>query len=135
MDGLSRFATEIAQTAVGAPPAGAVTLVTEFDQEYGFTFKRLPVLRVRFPGDVTAYVDPADGAIAAIVDAGDRTEGWIFGNIHKFDWLVTFIGSDGRDAVAALLAMGVAIAALLGITLYWKLARAGRRITPDPDRQ
>jgi uncharacterized iron-regulated membrane protein len=134
-DGLSRFATEIAQAAVGAPAAGAVAVVTEFDREYGFTFKRLPVLRLWFADNVTVYVDPADGAIAAIVDAGDRAEGWIFGNIHKFDWLVRFIGTDGRDAVATLLAMGVAIAAVLGITLYWKLARAGRRIIPDLDRQ
>jgi hypothetical protein len=131
-DGLSRFAIEIAEGAVSRPSLGEVTPITQFDGEYGFAFKRLPVLRVPFGGDVTAYVDPADGSIAAIVDDSDRAEGWVFGYVHKLDWLVQFVGTDGRDGIAALLALGLAIAALLGITLYWKLARGGRRITGKP---
>jgi hypothetical protein len=45
---------------------------------------------------------------------------------------VPFAGIDGRDAIAALLATGLVIAAFLGITLFLKLARAGKRIAGKP---
>jgi uncharacterized iron-regulated membrane protein len=128
-DGLSRFAAEIARNAVAAEPVGKAASITEFDQEYGFAFKRLPVLRVNFAGNVAAYVDPADGAIAAVIDSRDFAEGWIFGNIHKLDWLINFAGTAGRDLVAALLALALAITAFLGIALFIKQARAARRLT------
>jgi hypothetical protein len=126
-DGPSRFAVEIARSVVGGAAAGQVGTVAQFDAEYGFAFKRLPVQRVPFAGDVTVFVDPADGAIAAVIDNADRAEGWIFGYVHKLDWLVSYAGTDGRDAVAALLALLLATAALLGIALYLQQFRISKR--------
>lgn len=125
--GVSRFAAAIAQSVGLGPVVGRVTTVTSFDDEYGFAFKRLPVLQVPLAGAVAVFVDPADGAIAAVVDNRDRAEGWVFGYIHKLDWLVPFAGTDGRDAIAALLALSLAIVALLGIALYVQQFRAGKR--------
>jgi uncharacterized iron-regulated membrane protein len=126
-DGPSRFAVESARSVVGVAAAGEVGIVAQFDAEYGFAFKRLPVQRVPFAGDVTVFVDPADGAIAAVIDNADRAEGWIFGYVHKLDWLVSYAGTDGRDAVAALLALLLATAALLGIALYLQQFRISKR--------
>jgi uncharacterized iron-regulated membrane protein len=130
-EGLSRFAIEIAQSAVSAPPLGEVAWITHFDSEYGFAFKRLPVLRVRFARDVNVYVDPADGALVAVIDTADRLEGWAFGYIHKLDWLAPLVGTAARDVIAALLALALAIAALLGVTLFIKHARVVRRLTSE----
>jgi hypothetical protein len=53
---------------------GEIRLVTHFDNEYGFVFKRLPVWRVAFSHGVGVFVDPADGAIAAVTNSADRAE-------------------------------------------------------------
>ena len=119
-DGGRRHAIEIAQRVVAGNAIGDSTMVTEFDSEYGFAFKRLPVQRVPFSNGVNVFVDPADGAVAAVIDNADRTEGWIFGYIHKLDWLVPFTGTDMRDAIAMTLAILLAGVALLGLTLNWR---------------
>jgi hypothetical protein len=62
-----------------------------------------------------------------VIDNADRAEGWIFGYVHKLDWLVSYAGTDGRDAVAALLALLLATAALLGIALYLQQFRISKR--------
>jgi len=134
-DGRQRHAIEIAQRVVAGRAIGAARMVTEFDLEYGFAFKRLPVQRVTFSNGVDVFVDPADGAVAAFIDNADRAEGWIFGYVHKLDWLVPFTGTDMRDAIAMTLAFLLAGAALLGLTLNWqqrkRTKRANRRI-PEP---
>jgi len=113
-----------AQSAVGRVPTGEVRTVTHFDDEYGFVFKRLPVIRVDFGGGVAAFVDPSDGAIAAVVDRADWTEGWVFAYVHKFEWLVPLVGPDARDAIAASLAVLLVTAAVLGAVLYARRSRS-----------
>jgi len=117
-------ALAVAQSAVGRVPTGEVRTVTQFDDEYGFVFKRLPVIRVDFGGGVAAFVDPSDGAIAAVVDRADWTEGWVFAYVHKFEWLVPFVGPDARDAIAASLAVLLATATVLGAVLYARRSRS-----------
>jgi hypothetical protein len=117
------YVVEIAQSAAAGSAVGDPAMVTEFNTEYGFAFKRLPVYRVAFPNRVTVFADPADGNIAAVIDQSDRAEGWIFGYIHKLDWLVPFTGTDMRDAIAMTLALLLAGAALLGLTLSWQQGR------------
>jgi len=103
-----------------------------FGDEYGFAFKRLPVSRVGFDNGVAAFIDPADGAVAAVVDGADRTEGWVFAYIHKFEWLVPMVGPDVRDAIAMSIALALAGVALLGAAIYVGRSRsraAGRLAT------
>jgi hypothetical protein len=125
-DGEQRYAASIATRALGTAVGGAITPVTAFAGEYGFVFKRLPVQRVPLAGAgaPTAYVDTADGRIAALIDDADRREGWVFAYVHKHDWLVPLVGRDVRDAVAVLLALSVAGTATLGGVLF---ARRRRR--------
>jgi hypothetical protein len=56
-------------------------MVTEFDSEYGFAFKRLPVQCLPLSNGVNVFIDPSGGHIAAAIDNADRAEGWIFGYI------------------------------------------------------
>ena len=134
-DGAWRFAADIAQSVGAGPVIDKVTTVTRFDDEYGFAFKRLPVLRVPLAGALTVFVDPADGAIAAAVDNRDRAEGWVFGYIHKLEWLMPFAGTDGRDAIAAMLALSLTVAALLGIAVYSQLFRSAKRGVGKPPQK
>lgn len=122
-DGVARFAVDTARGIVAGAVNGKINSVTQFDDEYGFAFKRLPVYRVPFAGNLTVYVDADDGNIAAVIDNADRAEAWVFSYIHKFEWLASIIGADWRDAIASLLAFSLTIAALLGIALYLQLFR------------
>jgi hypothetical protein len=125
-NGAQRYAIEVAKTVNAGTINGDVTPVTEFGNEYGFAFKRLPVQRVPFAGDVAVFVDPADGAIAAVIDNADRAEGWVFGYIHKLDWLVPFTGTDLRDVIAMTLALLLAGTPLIGVAVYWQRASIGK---------
>lgn len=71
--------------------------------------------------------DPSDSAVAAVVDNADRAEGWVFGYVHKFEWLVPFVGIDARDAIAMTLALMIAGAAFLGLALFRQRARQRAR--------
>lgn len=129
-DGELRYAASIARRVTGRETSATITPVTRFAGEYGFVFKRLPVQRVPLADSDgrTAYVDTADGTVAAVIDDADRREGWFFANVHKHDWLVPLIGRDARDAVAAVLALLVGATAAMGGVLF---ARRRRRDGPS----
>jgi len=96
-------------------------LVTRFGGEYGFIFKRLPVVKVMFdaPGHPRYYIEPATGALAARLTDADAAEGWTFAYIHKWAWLDTH--KDLRDILVMLFAVGNIIVALLGVWLFARL--------------
>lgn len=98
-------------------------LVTAFGGEYGFFFKRLPVVKVQFEGleHPRYYVEPATGALAARVIDSDATEGWIFAYLHKWNFIP--LGHDGRDLIVALFALLNILVALLGLTVFIKKQR------------
>lgn len=97
-------------------------LVTRFGGEYGFIFKRLPVVKVQFSGagNPRYYIEPATGVIAAEVRDIDATEGTSFAYLHKWTWLDA--NKAVRDVLMMLFALGNVIVALLGI---WLFARRG----------
>jgi hypothetical protein len=96
----------------------SVELLTAFGGEYGFFFKRLPVVKVQFQSleHPRYYVEPATGALAAKVMDSDATEGWIFAYLHKWNFIP--LGHDGRDLVVALFALLNILVALLGLTMF-----------------
>ncbi|AOY00523.1 hypothetical protein BJP62_08765 [Jeongeupia sp. USM3] len=120
-------ALSLAQSA-GAPAGAAATisLVTQFGGEYGFFQKRLPVYRVDYatPGRPAYYVEPATGAFSARIDDSDRLEGYVFAYLHKWHWL-DGLGKMPRDVLLAGFAAANVVAAMLGLTLWWR--RRGRR--------
>jgi hypothetical protein len=106
---------------LGSSQVVSVKPVFNFEGEYGFINKRLPVWRVEYgtPDRVTYYVETSTGALASVVHTADRAEGYSFSFLHKYHWL-DFAGKNVRDGFMALLALGIASTALLGL---WLLGR------------
>lgn len=110
--------TSIANTA--QPDITSVQWVTAFANEYGFIFKRLPVLKVQTTQAQHArfYLEPATGALAARVDDSDGLEGFIFAYLHK--WSFQSVSKDARDVLAIFAALAVSLTGLLGAYLFAK---------------
>lgn len=104
-----------------APPViGTPTLVTQFEGEYGFLNKRLPVWRVAFatPKQTRLYVETSTNTLAAKVNQLDAIEGSSFSTLHK--WHIGPINKDLRDALSATFALLHVIVALLGFCMFMR---------------
>lgn len=95
-----------------------VEMISRFGGEYGFVFKRLPVVKVQFtgPGNPRYYIELATGALAAKVTDLDAAEGWTFAYLHK--WNFAEANKDVRDALVMLFALGNIVVALLGLVMF-----------------
>ncbi|MEZ0316393.1 MAG: hypothetical protein ACAH10_05835, partial [Methylophilaceae bacterium] len=95
-----------------------ISLVSLFGGEYGFLFKRLPVVRAQFKGEGNPryFIEPATGALSAKVTDGDALEGWIFAYIHK--WNFADANKYFRDILVSLFALGNIMVALMGLYLF-----------------
>lgn len=98
----------------------STSLITHFDNEYGFIFKRLPVVKVQFKGETNSryFVEPATGALAVKIENIDGLEGFVFAVIHK--WNFNGLNKDLRDILVILFALGNLIVALLGLRMFLK---------------
>lgn len=90
-------------------------------REYGFIFKRLPVIRIAYdtPDHTTYYIETATSRLAACINDVDRSEGYSFAVLHKFlfmDWA----GKNIRDLSILLAALSVFLVNLLGLILFIK---------------
>lgn len=103
----------------------SVSLVTRYGDEYGFIFKRLPVLKVALKDqEVTVlYLDPVTGALAAQINRTARWEGYAFSWLHKGHWLDAFLNKTWRDSVLALGAALLFILGLLGLIRGFRFKR------------
>jgi len=100
------------------------SLVTSFTREYGFVNKRLPVVKLAYdtPENLTYYIEPASGRLAAKITDADRTEGYSFAIFHKFlfmDWA----GKNIRDGLMTLSALGVLTVSILGLLLFIRIRK------------
>lgn len=93
-------------------------LIAQFGGEYGFIFKRLPVVKVQFagPGNPRYYIEPATGVLAAEIRDIDAAEGKTFAYLHKWTWLDA--NKNIRDVLMMLFALGNVLVALLGLWLF-----------------
>jgi hypothetical protein len=103
-----------------APDIQSVTWVTAFANEYGFVFKRLPVLKVQTAqtDHTRFYLEPATGVLAATINDTDGLEGFVFAYLHK--WSFKSVSKDVRDVLAILAALAVSLTGLLGAYLFAK---------------
>jgi hypothetical protein len=90
-------------------------------REYGFVFKRLPVVRLQYdtPDELALYVETATSRLAASIDATDRVEGYSFAIFHKF-LLLDWAGKNVRDSMMLLSAFGVLTVSVLGVLVFLK---------------
>lgn len=89
-------------------------LVTQFGSDYDFRNKRLPVWRISAgPEDPTIiFVDTATGILVDQLQTKDRREQASFSQLHKWNFLVPFVGRVARDVLAvAVLLLAIALTA------------------------
>ncbi|MGB4075610.1 hypothetical protein [Pseudomonas sp.] len=105
--------------------AQQLTLQHNFDHEYGFVFKRLPVFKASYADahNTALFIDPLDGALASRVQDADRTEGWTFAYLHKWEFLAG-LGNGYKHLLLGLVALAHVLLALVGLSL---LRRGQRR--------
>lgn len=112
----------------GASPKAQATLLsvetlTKFSKEYGFIFKRLPVVQLNYdtPQKTTYYVETATGHLAAKIENADRAEGFSFAVFHKY-FLMDWAGKTVRDIVMMFAAFGVLVVSLSGLWVFLRVS-------------
>ena len=96
-----------------------VTQIRQFDNEYGFINKRLPVQKVSYPGNENWYIETTTAKLATKVDGLDRAEGFSFIFLHKFFYM-SWAGKDVRDIISILAALSVLVVSVLGFASFIK---------------
>jgi hypothetical protein len=96
-----------------------ITQVRQFDNEYGFINKRLPVEKVEYPGGENWYIETTSSQLATKVAGIDRTEGFSFIFLHKY-FGMSWAGKNIRDIVSMLSALGVLVVSLFGFASFIK---------------
>lgn len=95
------------------------SLIKQFDNDYGFVNKRLPVERVSFANGENVYIETATAKLATKVSGIDRAEGLSFIFLHKY-FGMTWAGKNIRDIVSMLSALGVLVVSLFGLASFIK---------------
>ncbi|NBU35923.1 MAG: PepSY domain-containing protein [Bacteroidetes bacterium] len=90
-------------------------------REYGFAFKRLPVVKLAYetPEKTSYFIETATSRIAAKIENADRLEGYSFAIFHKY-LLMDWAGKNVRDITMMFSAMGLLAISLLGLALFIK---------------
>lgn len=103
-----------------AQTLGQPKLITQFEGEYGFLNKRLPVWRVSFeqPEVTRLYVETHTSTLATSVNQLEAAEGWSFSVLHK--WHIGPINKDLRDAMSATFALLHILVALAGLCMFMR---------------
>ncbi|WP_339525991.1 hypothetical protein [Pseudomonas sp. EA_35y_Pfl2_R111] len=109
---------------LGLGEAQTLTLQHSFDHEYGFVFKRLPVFKASYADayNTALFIDPLDGALASRVQDADRTEGWTFAYLHKWEFLAG-IGNGYKHLLLGIVALAHVLLALVGLSLLRRGSR------------
>ncbi len=96
----------------------SVILIKQFNNDYGFNNKRLPVEQVSYKGE-NWYVETATAKLSTKTAGIDRAEGLSFIFLHKY-FGMTWAGKDIRDIVTMLAALGILVASLFGFAAFMK---------------
>ena len=94
-----------------------ITQIKQFDNEYGFINKRLPVEKISYPNQENWYIETTTSKLATTVAGIDRAEGLSFIFLHKYFGMI-WAGKDIRDLVSMLAALGVLVVSLFGFASF-----------------
>lgn len=94
-----------------------ITQIKQFDNEYGFINKRLPVEKISYPNQENWYIETTSSKLSTTVAGIDRAEGLSFIFLHKY-FGMTSVGKDIRDLVSMLAAAGVLVVSLFGFAAF-----------------
>ena len=96
-----------------------ITQTRQFDNEYGFINKRLPVQKVAYPNGENWYIETTTSQLATKVAGIDRAEGFSFIFLHKY-FGMSWAGKNIRDIVSMLAALGVFVITAFGFAAFLK---------------
>jgi len=96
-----------------------ISQIRQFDNEYGFINKRLPVQKVSYPNGANWYIETTTSQLATKVAGIDRAEGLSFIFLHKY-FGMSWAGKNIRDVVTMLAALGVLVVSLFGFAAFIK---------------
>ncbi|MDN5287513.1 MAG: PepSY protein [Mucilaginibacter sp.] len=96
-----------------------IDVIKQFDNEYGFINKRLPVERIGYPDGSNWYIETTTSKLATKVAGIERAEGLSFIFLHKY-FGMSWAGKNIRDIVSMLAALGVLVASLFGFASFIK---------------
>ncbi|MEB0263102.1 MULTISPECIES: PepSY domain-containing protein [unclassified Mucilaginibacter] len=96
-----------------------ITQTRQFDNEYGFINKRLPVQKVAYPNGENWYIETTTSQLATKVAGIDRAEGFSFIFLHKY-FGMSWAGKNIRDIVSMLAALGVFVISGFGFAVFLK---------------
>lgn len=113
-----RYAAQIASAFLGGAAVRKTDYLTAFNNEYIAIFRVLPVYR--FDADdalkTRVYVSTTTGSVTRHTDKQRQFEASLFTNFHKLGFIPN---KTVRDAVLTLTTAGMAVAAVLGIVLFF----------------
>ncbi|MFT4093151.1 MAG: PepSY domain-containing protein [Niabella sp.] len=119
-NGENRYAKYLAAWYSKKDTAGVrdIKLVTQFNAEYGFINKRLPVWRVTYGGGNEKYfVETTSGSLALHLTNGKKAEGYSFAFLHKH-YFMDWAGKTVKDG-STILAAGLQVLMIVfGCILY-----------------
>ncbi|GGH13734.1 PepSY domain-containing protein [Mucilaginibacter phyllosphaerae] len=96
-----------------------VSQIRQFDNEYGFINKRLPVQKIAYPNGENWYIETTTSQLATKVAGIDRAEGLSFIFLHKY-FGMSWAGKNIRDVVSMLAALGVFVVSVFGFIAFIK---------------
>lgn len=101
--------------------------ISQFENAYGFIFKRLPVYEVAIDlGKVTkVYIELATTTVSTVTRQIDGLEGFAFAYLHKWSW--PFLNKEVRDWLVGLMALANIIVGGLGILLFIRQRKTENR--------
>jgi hypothetical protein len=114
------IAKALSITSLNTREIESTSWITQFKNEYGFIFKRLPVIKVQMKDDshTRYYIEPVTGALSAKVRDIDGIEGFVFAYLHK--WSFDFLNKNLRDMLVSLFALGNMIVAIMGFMMFYR---------------
>jgi hypothetical protein len=95
--------------------------ITQFNDEYNFTDKRLPVWKIGYAsnGHERYYVETVSGKLSVRVDDNDFMEGYSFAIFHKHHFM-DWGGKSVRDFSTMFWALAQIVMVTFGLILYFK---------------
>lgn len=112
----------------------SLTRVTEFNDEYPYVNRLLPVWRVTFdrPDHLRVFVDTAHSRLGTLTDGRKLLFSQTFRVLHTWSWAGEGIG---RLLIMSLLLMTTASTAIAGMVMAVRLRHAKKRLADKPWRR
>jgi hypothetical protein len=102
-----------------------IEYIQEFNHDYGFIYKRLPVYKVTFNHGLDYYVQPSSGALSAKLSMADNLEATSFSYLHKWHF-IPFKGL--RNILYIVFTCFSVFVAILGCVLFVKKIKSKKYV-------